>query len=253
MKKIVQIIGSVILGMLLSSIPCMAGNEGYITGASSKDIIVPNLNLNRINTGSYIAPAKKEKITPGEKKETTPVKKETPKRRRWFWRKKEVKKEPTPAEIAKSTAETALEVSKKLNEVVKIAKATAETALEVSKKAEKIAVDALNRAKRAESIADKSIAATNRAIETTNKAVATTNKAIGEINRLAEKLRREREEEKRKKRVETYRVKRGDSLGRIALKIYKDASLWRKLFNANRDKIKKPNLVYPGQILKVPR
>ncbi|MCK4244430.1 MAG: LysM peptidoglycan-binding domain-containing protein [Candidatus Omnitrophica bacterium] len=125
--------------------------------------------------------------------------------------------------------------------------------MEVSKKAEKTAIDALNAAKRAEATANKSIAATNRVIETANKAVATTNKAIAEINRLAEKLKREREEEKRKKKVETYRVKRGDSLTRIALKIYKDASLWKKLFNANRDKIKRPSLIRPGQVLKVPR
>ena len=251
MKKIVQIIGVVILGTMLSPIPCMAGNEGYLTGSSSEDTIVPSLNLRAINTGTYtVAPVieKKTKEAVSEK--------ETPKKRRWFQgRKKEVKKEPTPAEIAKSTAETALEVSKSANETVKKAEAIAKTAMEVSEKAEKTAIDALNAAKKAEATAEKSIDATNKAIETANKAVATTNKAIAEINELAEKLKREREEEKREKKVEieTYQVKRGDSLTRIALKVYKDGSLWKKLFDANRDKIKEPNLIRPGQVLKVPR
>ena len=237
---------SVILGMMFFSIPCVAGNKGCITGASSEDTVGLRLDLNRVNIGSYVAPVKK--------KEVAPVKKGTPRGRRWFWRrKKDVKKEPTPIEIAKSTAEAALEATKKIEETAKIAKATSETAVEVSKKAERIAVDALNAAKRAESAAENSIATTNRAIEVANKAVATTNKAIVKINKLAESLRKERKEEERAKKVETYRVKRGDSLTTIASKIYKDASLWKRLFNANRDKIRKPNLIRPGQVLKVPR
>jgi len=54
------------------------------------------------------------------------------------------------------------------------------------------------------------------------------------------------------KRARRCVVKRGDSLWRIAEKVYGDAFLWGKLFKANRSKIRDPNLIYPGQILNIP-
>lgn len=50
----------------------------------------------------------------------------------------------------------------------------------------------------------------------------------------------------------TYTVKSGDSLWKIAQKIYKNGSLWPKIYEANRDKIKNPDLIYPGWVLKIP-
>ena len=47
-------------------------------------------------------------------------------------------------------------------------------------------------------------------------------------------------------------VKKGDCLWRIAEKVYGNGFLWKKLFEANRNKIKDPNLIYPGQILNIP-
>ena len=52
-------------------------------------------------------------------------------------------------------------------------------------------------------------------------------------------------------REKPYVVKKGDCLWRIAERIYGNGFLWGKLFNANRDKIKDPNLIYPGQILNI--
>jgi nucleoid-associated protein YgaU len=44
----------------------------------------------------------------------------------------------------------------------------------------------------------------------------------------------------------------GDSLSKIAKQEYGDAKLWPRIFEANKDIIKDPNLIYPGQKLKIP-
>ena len=51
---------------------------------------------------------------------------------------------------------------------------------------------------------------------------------------------------------QTYTVKSGDSLSKIAKHLYGDASSWHKIYDANRDKIKNPDLIHPGQVLTIP-
>jgi LysM repeat protein len=50
----------------------------------------------------------------------------------------------------------------------------------------------------------------------------------------------------------TYTVKSGDSLSKIAKHLYGDASKWHLIFEANRDKIKNPDLIHPGQEFTIP-
>jgi nucleoid-associated protein YgaU len=50
----------------------------------------------------------------------------------------------------------------------------------------------------------------------------------------------------------TYTVKSGDSLSRIAKHEYGDASKWKRIYEANKDKIKNPDLIYPGQEFTIP-
>lgn len=52
--------------------------------------------------------------------------------------------------------------------------------------------------------------------------------------------------------VRTYTVQKGDSLSKIAKQEYGDANAWRRIFEANRDLIKNPDLIHPGQVLKIP-
>lgn len=50
----------------------------------------------------------------------------------------------------------------------------------------------------------------------------------------------------------TYTVQKGDCLWNIAKKFYGNGSKYTVIYNANRDKIKNPNLIYPGQVLTIP-
>lgn len=50
----------------------------------------------------------------------------------------------------------------------------------------------------------------------------------------------------------TYTVVKGDCLWNIAKKFYGNGSQYTKIYNANKDKIKNPNLIYPGQVLTIP-
>lgn len=51
---------------------------------------------------------------------------------------------------------------------------------------------------------------------------------------------------------ETYTIKSGDSLSKIAKTHYGDASKWKDIFEANKSIIKNPNLIYPGWALILP-
>ena len=49
---------------------------------------------------------------------------------------------------------------------------------------------------------------------------------------------------------EEYTVVSGDSLSKIASRM---STNWKAIWDANRDTVKNPNLIYPGQVLKIPR
>lgn len=51
---------------------------------------------------------------------------------------------------------------------------------------------------------------------------------------------------------QTYVVVSGDSLSKIAKHYYGDATKWPRIHDANRDQIKNPDLIHPGQRLKIP-
>ena len=53
-------------------------------------------------------------------------------------------------------------------------------------------------------------------------------------------------------KVEYYEIKSGDSLSAIAKKFYGDAMQYPRLFEANREVIKDPDKIYPGQKIRIP-
>lgn len=49
-----------------------------------------------------------------------------------------------------------------------------------------------------------------------------------------------------------YEVKSGDSLSKIAKEVYGDAKKYNTIFEANKPMLKDPDLIYPGQMLRIP-
>ncbi|MES9818255.1 MAG: peptidoglycan-binding protein LysM [Candidatus Thiodiazotropha sp.] len=53
-------------------------------------------------------------------------------------------------------------------------------------------------------------------------------------------------------KVEYYTIESGDTLSAIAKRFLGKASDYPKIFEANREVIKDPNLIYPGQKIRIP-
>ncbi len=53
--------------------------------------------------------------------------------------------------------------------------------------------------------------------------------------------------------AQTYTVKSGDSLSKIAKQFYGDSDEFMRIFYANRDKLKSPDMIHPGDELKIPQ
>ena len=51
---------------------------------------------------------------------------------------------------------------------------------------------------------------------------------------------------------QTYTVKAGDTLSKIAKEHLGDANAYMDIFNANKDQLKDPDKIRPGQVLKMP-
>jgi nucleoid-associated protein YgaU len=52
--------------------------------------------------------------------------------------------------------------------------------------------------------------------------------------------------------IEKYTVEKNDTLQKISLKFYGTTKKWQKIYEANKDILKGPNKVYPGQVLNIP-
>jgi nucleoid-associated protein YgaU len=50
-----------------------------------------------------------------------------------------------------------------------------------------------------------------------------------------------------------YTVKAGDSLSKIAKEHFEDPMRYKEIFEANQPMLKNPDLIYPGQVLRIPQ
>jgi nucleoid-associated protein YgaU len=55
-----------------------------------------------------------------------------------------------------------------------------------------------------------------------------------------------------KTKVQAYTVQSGDTLSKISKQFYGDANSYMRIFDANKDQLKDPNVIKPGQVLKIP-
>lgn len=83
---------------------------------------------------------------------------------------------------------------------------------------------------------------------------------VARLKKTVESLRTEEERAPLKQvtadridKVVFYTVKRGDSLRSISMQFYGSREEWGKIYNANRDQLQNPNLLTPGQRLKIPK
>jgi nucleoid-associated protein YgaU len=52
--------------------------------------------------------------------------------------------------------------------------------------------------------------------------------------------------------MKSYTVQKGDTLSKIAKNFYGEANEYRKIFEANKDQLKDPDKIQPGQVLRIP-
>lgn len=76
--------------------------------------------------------------------------------------------------------------------------------------------------------------------------------AIGNIEGVA-RVDDRMEVEKKEPEAVLYTVQKGDTLSGIAREQYGDATRYPEIFEANRPMLKDPNLIYPGQVLRIPQ
>jgi len=91
-----------------------------------------------------------------------------------------------------------------------------------------------------------------REIELVKKPAKKKTKTTTKKKKKKKKAKTKKRSSKKKKKQKTYTVKSGDCLWNIAKKFYGNGSQYTKIYNANRGKIKNPNLIYPGQVLTIP-
>jgi nucleoid-associated protein YgaU len=61
-----------------------------------------------------------------------------------------------------------------------------------------------------------------------------------------------RPEAKAEPETKSYTVKSGDSLWKISEQMYGNGNDWRRIYEANKDRIQNPDVIQPGWVLTIP-
>jgi nucleoid-associated protein YgaU len=106
---------------------------------------------------------------------------------------------------------------------------------------------------------DRQIADLRRQIQNVDQQIATARSDVQRLNQQVSgtqsELERTRQQLQLLRFPESYTVVRGDCLWNIAKKdyIYNDPFTWPRIYEANKDQIKDPDLIYPQQVFRIPR
>ena len=71
--------------------------------------------------------------------------------------------------------------------------------------------------------------------------------------RSGSSTRQQHEDQPQSDDLTRYTVKKGDTLSAIAKREYGDAGAWQRIYAANRDQLDNPDLIHPGQELRIPK
>ena len=74
-----------------------------------------------------------------------------------------------------------------------------------------------------------------------------------EMQEAKERIRARKEQAQAEQaEPQTYTVQTGDTLGKIAQKLYGDGARWTEIYEANKKQIADPNVIQIGQELRIP-
>ncbi len=90
------------------------------------------------------------------------------------------------------------------------------------------------------------------AMEKKEEAIAMQEEPEEKTKEEAEVIAKEEPKKEHKEYIVQYNPKARDCLWRIALKVYNNARLWPLIYVANKDQIKDPDLIFPGQRFVIP-
>ncbi|MCM8769284.1 MAG: LysM peptidoglycan-binding domain-containing protein [Candidatus Omnitrophica bacterium] len=167
-------------------------------------------------------------------------------------------------EFASKEATRAIEAANQASQkAIESAKQASEKATQAAREAAEKAMDHADKAAReATKAANDAIAEANKAItranELSEKAMAMSNQILAEINReratrrMAPPEEPILQEEPLTRQMKTYRVKSGDTLSKIARKVYGNPNRWQEIYRANRQRIKNPDRLDSGLELIIP-
>lgn len=72
------------------------------------------------------------------------------------------------------------------------------------------------------------------------------------ISEVEDFMTLEKQEAREVTETKFYTVEKGDSLSKISKKVYGDAMKYNMIFEANKPMLKNVDLIYPGQVLRIP-
>jgi nucleoid-associated protein YgaU len=76
---------------------------------------------------------------------------------------------------------------------------------------------------------------------------------IGNMEGVNKVINNTNQQELETEQIQYYEIKSGDTLSKIAKEFYGDAMVYTRIFEANREVIKDPDLIFVGQKIRIPQ